>query len=225
MQLRIYFNVLCQVLFRFLPWTRIRWVIQRCFQQITWWRWWQGIKQHFDIISCRMDTFLFLSVFHSRFAACWYSGTCCSLLIQASISAWFFCSSVSSRAFRICLSALQASSWRWRSSSPFPESSSLYHYDAICLPVLDYPCLSCKKHQKPVDHYFCQGDIKDPVYDRLFCNHPLLQTHSIKEQDNVKLHPSKIESTEQHVEEIIHYFPVWILSPRRDTHKLSFAMA
>ena len=59
-----------------------------------------------------------------------------------------------------------------------------------------------------MDAYFFQGEIKEPVYDRIFPNHPLLKTHSNKEHDNAKLHPPNHESIEQLVEQIIHSVPV-----------------
>ena len=90
MQLRIYFNVVCKLIRWFLTYTWIRWVIQRYFQRVVWRRRGQRIRRNFDILFCRMDTFLFLHVFRCGFAACWYSGTCCFLFIQASISACFF---------------------------------------------------------------------------------------------------------------------------------------
>ena len=46
------------------------------------------------------------------FAACWSSITCCSLFIQASISACLFCSSNSSCDLLIRLSSPQDYSWR-----------------------------------------------------------------------------------------------------------------
>ena len=60
--------------------------------------------------------------------------------------------------------------------------------------------------------YFCQVSIEEPVYDRLFSNHPMLKTHSNKEQDNAKPHPPNPESTEELIEQIIHYVPARILS-------------
>ena len=62
--------------------------------------------------------------------------------------------------------------------------TSLSHYNTMCLPILAYPCLSLASQQKPVNAYFYQGDIKDPVYDRLFSYHPLLKTHSNQEHYN-----------------------------------------
>ena len=59
-----------------------------------------------------------------------------------------------------------------------------------------------------MDAYFCQGDIKDPVYNRLFSNNPLLKTHSNQEHDNAKLHPLNSEHLEQLVEQIMHSIPV-----------------
>ena len=56
--------------------------------------------------------------------------------------------------------------------------------------------------------YFCQGDIKEPVYDRLFSYYPLLKTHSNQEHDNENLHPPNPDIIEQLVEQIIHYVPV-----------------
>ena len=100
----------------FLPCTWIRWVIQRCFQWVIWWRRGRGFRQNFDIVSWCMDTLLFLCVFQYVFTACWSSVTCCYLFIQASISACLFCSSAYSFAFLISLSSLQASYWRWRYS-------------------------------------------------------------------------------------------------------------
>ena len=56
----------------------------------------------------------------------------------------------------------------------------------------------------PVDAYFCQGEIKDTVYNRTFLNHPLLKTHSNQEHDNEKLHPTNPERLEQRFERIIY---------------------
>ena len=58
-----------------------------------------------------------------------------------------------------------------------------------------------------MDAYFCQGEIKEPFYDRLFSNHPMLKTHSNKEHDNAKVHPTNPESTKELVEQIIHSVP------------------
>ena len=55
-----------------------------------------------------------------------------------------------------------------------------------------------------MDACFCHGEIEEPVYDRIFSNHPLLKTPSSKEHDNEKLHPPNPESIEQLVEQIIH---------------------
>ena len=56
---------------------------------------------------------------------------------------------------------------------------------------------------------FCfQGDIEELVYNRIFKNHPLLKTHSKKEHDNAKLHPTNPDRLEQLVEQIIHSVPV-----------------
>ena len=74
-------------------------------------------QTEFWYIPCRMDTLLFLRVLHCGFAAFWSSGTCCSLFIKSSISACFFCYSDSYCALLMHSSSLQASSWRWRSSS------------------------------------------------------------------------------------------------------------
>ena len=65
----------------------------------------------------RMGMLLFLRVLHCGFAACWYSGSCCCLFIQLSISDFFFRSFASFCSFLIRSSSLQASSWHWRSSS------------------------------------------------------------------------------------------------------------
>ena len=37
---------------------------------------------------------------------------------------------------------------------------------------------------------FCQGEIEEPVNDRIFLYHPLLKNYSDKEQDNAIHHPS-----------------------------------
>ena len=129
MLLRIYLNVVCQVLGWFLTCTWIRWVIWRCFWRVVWWGWGRVIRRNFDILLFRMDTFLFLSVFYWGFASCWFSVIFFSLFIKASISACFFRYSDSSCAFLIRSSFLQASSWRWRSSylSWVLLISSLWH--------------------------------------------------------------------------------------------------
>ena len=59
-----------------------------------------------------------------------------------------------------------------------------------------------------MDAYFCQGGIEEPVYDRLFKNYPLIQTHSNQEYDNTKNHPPNPERPEKLVERIIHSGPV-----------------
>ena len=51
-----------------------------------------------------------------------------------------------------------------------------------------------------MDAYFCQGENKEPVYDRIFSNHPMLKTNSNKENDNAKLHPPNPESIEESFE-------------------------
>ena len=56
--------------------------------------------------------------------------------------------------------------------------------------------------------YFCQGEIKEPVYDNLFSYHPLLKTHSNTEHDNENLHPPFPESIEHLFEQIVHIIPV-----------------
>ena len=116
-QLSIYFNVVCQVLVWFLPCSRIRWVIWRCFQWVIWWRRWLGIRGNFDLLSCCMEMFLFLCVLYCGFTHCWSSGNSCFLFIQASISACFFRYYAYSCAIVIRSYYLQASSWCWRSSS------------------------------------------------------------------------------------------------------------
>ena len=49
-----------------------------------------------------------------------------------------------------------------------PPVPSLHHYNAISLPILPYPYLSCASQQKPMNAYFFQGEIEEPVYDRIF---------------------------------------------------------
>ena len=44
----------------FVPCTWVIWVIWQCLQWVIWWLRRQGIRQNFDILSCYMDTFLFL---------------------------------------------------------------------------------------------------------------------------------------------------------------------
>ena len=89
---------------------------------------------------------------------------------------------------------------------------SLYHYNEMCLPILPYPRLSWASHQKPVNDYFCHSEIDKPGYDRIFSNHPLLKTHSNKENDNENHHPPFTESSEQLVERIIYSIVLWRLS-------------
>ena len=50
----------------------------------------------------------------------------------------------------------------------FPDFSSLYHYDAIRLPILSHLLVSCKNQQNPVDACFFQDGIEELVYDRIF---------------------------------------------------------
>ena len=63
-----------------------------------------------------------------------------------------------------------------------------------------------------MDVFFFQGEIEEPVYDRLFSNNPLLKTHSNKEHDNAKVHPPNLESIEKLIERIIYYVPECRLS-------------
>ena len=51
----------------FFPCTLIRWVIIRCFQRVIWGQLGRWIRQNFNIFLWRMDTFLFLCVFHCGF--------------------------------------------------------------------------------------------------------------------------------------------------------------
>ena len=98
----------------FLPFTLIRWVIRKCFQQVIRGR---GIRKNIDIIVCRMDTFLFLCVLHCGFWSLLMFRNF-FLLINISVNFRFlFCSSPSSCAFLIFSFSIQASSWRWRYSS------------------------------------------------------------------------------------------------------------
>ena len=62
--------------------------------------------------------------------------------------------------------------------------------------------------QNPVDADFCQGEIKEPVYNSIFSYHPLLNTHSNQEHENENLHTPNPDSIEQLVEKIIHSVPV-----------------
>ena len=55
--------------------------------------------------------------------------------------------------------------------------------------------------------FIFQGDIEEPVYNRLFSNYPLLKTHSKKKHDNAKLQPPNPESIEELVEQMINYVP------------------
>ena len=56
--------------------------------------------------------------------------------------------------------------------------------------------------------YFCQGEIYEPGYDRIFLYNPMLKTHSKQEHSNAIHCPPIPESIEQLVEQIIRYFPV-----------------
>ena len=58
MLLNIYLNVVCQVLCWFLPCTRIRWVIWRCFWRIISWRWGQHVDDLLDEITILVGIFL-----------------------------------------------------------------------------------------------------------------------------------------------------------------------
>ena len=53
-----------------------------------------------------------------------------------------------------------------------------------------------------------QGEIEEPVYDKIFPYRSLLNTHSNQEHDNANLHPPFPEIIEKLVEQIIHYVPV-----------------
>ena len=57
-----------------------------------------------------------------------------------------------------------------------------------------------------MDAYSFQVEIKEPVYNMIFFNHPLLKTNSNKEHDNAKIHPPNIESIEQLVEKLFNLF-------------------
>ena len=196
MQLRIYFNVVCHVLVGFLTCTWIIWVIRKYFQQIIWWQWEQVIRRNFDIFSCRMDTFLFLRVLYCGFAVCWYSGTCCSLFVQASIPACFFCSFASFCAFLIRLYFIQDSSWRWRSS----YLSWVLLIVSLCRNKSSNTFLASFIMRKAAEAFRClflsgwnwRASLR---YD--FSNHPLLKTHWSKEHDNAKTHPPNPESIEE----------------------------
>ena len=59
-----------------------------------------------------------------------------------------------------------------------------------------------------MDVHFCHGETKEPVYNIILSNNPLLKAHSNKEHDNVKLHPPNTESIEQLIERMIHSVPV-----------------
>ena len=48
--------------------------------------------------------------------------------------------------------------------------------------------------------FFFQGEIEEPVYDRIFSYHPLLKIHSNQEHDNANIHTPNPESIEQLVE-------------------------
>ena len=41
--------------------------------------------------------------------------------------------------------------------------------------------------------FFCQVDIDEPFYNRLFSDYPMLKTHSNQEHDNAKIHPPNPE--------------------------------
>ena len=49
-----------------------------------------------------------------------------------------------------------------------------------------------------MDVYFCQGEIEEPGYDRIFLTHPN------KEHNNVKLHPPITDIIEQLIERMIY---------------------
>ena len=59
-----------------------------------------------------------------------------------------------------------------------------------------------------MDTYFCHGEIKEPVSDRIFSNIYLLKTHSNQEHDNANLHRRNPESIEQLFKQIIQSVPV-----------------
>ena len=56
--------------------------------------------------------------------------------------------------------------------------------------------------------YFCQGEINEPGYDRLFSYRPMLKTHPNQEHDNAIHCPPLPESIEQLVEQIFCSIPV-----------------
>ena len=190
MQLRIYFNVVFQVLAWFLPCTWFRWVIWQCFQRVKWWRIWRGNRK-IDILLFRMNTLLFLHVFHCSFADCWSSGTCCSLFIWASISDFFFHDSASSCDFLISLSSLQDSSWHWRYSS----LSLVLLIASLWRNMSSNPWLDLFILQKSSEAcgclFFFRVRSKSQFTIGLFSNNPLLKNHSNKEHDNAKKSLSK----------------------------------
>ena len=74
--------------------------------------------------------------------------------------------------------------------------------------VLVFVCLYVRTAlANTVDAYFFQSETEEPVYDRLFKNHPLLKTHSNKEHDNEKNYPPNPESIKELDEQIFRYVP------------------
>ena len=121
---------------------------------------------------------------------------------------FFFRSYAPSCAFLVCLSFLQASSWHWIYSS-CSLIASLQH-NKPSNPSLSSFIMRITAEARGC--LFFQGDIEEPVYDRLFPNHPLLKTHSNQEHYNANLHPPNHESIEKLLEGIINSVPVWRLS-------------
>ena len=56
--------------------------------------------------------------------------------------------------------------------------------------------------------YFCQGEIDDPCYYRIFSSYIMMKIHSNQGHDNAINHPPFPESIEPLTEQIIHYVPV-----------------
>ena len=175
----------------------IRWVILRCLRQFICWKRGKGIRQNFDILSCCMDTFLILwgfsslLVFRNLYLLIHTSFHFSLFLSLLWFFLWFTYLFVFSPRFFLTLRV-----FLYFLSPPHCIIMTQYVFQYFLR--LAYH----KKHyQNSVDAYFCQGDIEETVYYRLFSNHLLLKTHSNQKQDNEKLHPPNPKHPEKNLNE------------------------
>ena len=88
----------------------------------------------------------------------------------------------------------------------FPESSSLYHYDAIILPILSWPCLSREISRSFWALIFVRVRSKSQFTIGFFKSSSVEDSFKQKIY-NAKLHPPDHDIIEELVERIIHSVP------------------